>query len=134
MATKYTRKQAEAIGRAYAEIEAMAEGTDWAMPRRLRDALKYESRIRGSRTTARALMVNAFVDGYTRPYLCAAELYDISEGLAVAAMCGAHMARRKGAPSAAFLALADRSREAHQTALRAAMDKARAGIAQASED
>ena len=81
----YTNKQAQAIRRAFSALEYMAQCFDTKASGMLANALKIEAKDRGSRDTARALLVSSAA---TLNRANAESLYSIAPGCRDAAMLG----------------------------------------------
>ncbi len=97
--TDYTRKQRDAINRAWNYLTEAASCTDWHMSAELRDALAYERKQRSSAIIAKALLVRAFTQGIAGAGNCGQpwtldELYSVSRGIRNAIVAGGAMAAR----------------------------------------
>jgi hypothetical protein len=94
---EYTRKEKEAIDKAYSLLEYLA-GFDMIGPDRLDAALKYERNGRSGLTIAKRLLVeNAAkgIEGFREGQeLTSSDLWGMSQGCAVARMLGGDLARR----------------------------------------
>lgn len=83
---EYTKKEGEAISRAYYALEYMCASHDFTAIGRLVEALKHERREHSSIKAAKALIVQCAVEDYRAN---AYGLYSMASGCAAAAMVGA---------------------------------------------
>lgn len=91
----HTNKERDAINSAYHEIVYAAECCDWKAPQMLREALKMEKRERSSVTTAKALQVRCFYEGWKAPKSINAQgLYAMAQGCIMATIAGAGLRGR----------------------------------------
>jgi hypothetical protein len=124
--TEYTRKESLAINAAFSALAYIAECSSWGDPPRLREALRYETRQRGSSLVAKALIVREALGGVmvsrgVGVQCSAAELWSrcspgILSGYLFGGWCGIQQGRLCKLTDE-FVTKAEASNEAHGNAI-----------------
>lgn len=118
MSMNYTRKERDAINRAYTAICAASEATDWSTAHDLDAALKYERRERSSAVAAKALLAESWLEGFDNPDTPAKRVAFLAKGCGQALLIGAKVGDR----------FAENLRPEHRTAIEYAAELRKAAV------
>lgn len=111
----YNTQEKKTIDKAFSILQERISCTDHTGSNMLAEALKHEKRERRSMTTAKALLVRGFMNGWQRNPQ-ASDLYGVSDGIMKLELIGASARERFPEHFKEWLSLFNESSAAHDAA------------------